>query len=242
MVTVDEILRLAREAASKYKEGTPLTAAVASVVRGRGLNDEQVKRVVEETNTAALLDEFSRAGPKKNVVFPGGPADPRAVLSSLRGDHEIPLPASSGGVTMTATNKKAEISKSDGAVYGALEKQASVLCEHLRQAETVYEDCCRRLVGAVKLAAASGQPEGHVLAAVKLACSNDWFANLALYEIANRCGIQGGHVKVAGRLDENHPLVGAARDFEDAAAHLKVAAEARRAAEEELRQHVGSWR
>lgn len=94
----------ARWAAGAYKD---LTAAVTETVKQAQLSPEQVKRVVEFTNTAAYLTDFKKEGAPHHVVdFPGGPADASVILQDLNdggggsvydrgtGDYENPPSAS----------------------------------------------------------------------------------------------------------------------------------------------------
>lgn len=77
---------LGKKAAALWGEGRSksLNEAVVETVKHAGLSPEQVKRVVEFTNTAAYLTEFHKEGTGHKVVdFANGPANPSAVLQDL---------------------------------------------------------------------------------------------------------------------------------------------------------------
>lgn len=76
---------LGKRASADWSEGKydSLTEAVVETVKHAGLSPEQVRRVVEFTNTDAFLREFRKEGSSKYVQFDNGPADPRAVLQDL---------------------------------------------------------------------------------------------------------------------------------------------------------------
>lgn len=93
----------AAEAWGRGKSGT-LTEAVVASVKNTALTTEQVRRVIEHTNTHAFLQEFHRGGTNRVVTFPGGPADPHDVLHALSdggstvsndglNDYRMPPPA-----------------------------------------------------------------------------------------------------------------------------------------------------
>lgn len=78
---------LGKKAAAAWCEGrvSTLNDAVVGVVKHAGLSPEQVKRVVEFTNTEAFLTGFKKEGANHKVVDFGadGPASPSAVLQDL---------------------------------------------------------------------------------------------------------------------------------------------------------------
>ncbi len=78
---------LGKQASSMWCEGRvkTLNDAVVETVKHAGLSPEQVKRVIEFTNTSAYLTEFRKEGAGHKVVDfgDGGPASPSAVLQDL---------------------------------------------------------------------------------------------------------------------------------------------------------------
>lgn len=77
---------LGKQAAAMWGDGRvrSLNDAVVSTVKHAGLSPEQVKRVVEFTNSEAYLTDFRKQGSGHRVVeFEGGPASSAAVLQDL---------------------------------------------------------------------------------------------------------------------------------------------------------------
>lgn len=76
---------LGKKAAADWGMGkfASLHEAVIDTVRGERLSPEQVRRVVEFTNSNAYLNEFRKEGSHKVVTFANGPADPGQVLQDL---------------------------------------------------------------------------------------------------------------------------------------------------------------
>jgi len=85
-VSGEELEVLGKTAASKWRSGefADLSESVIATVKHAGLSPEQVKRVVEFTNTDAFLHEFKKEGAEHKVIeFAGGPADPSEILKDL---------------------------------------------------------------------------------------------------------------------------------------------------------------
>lgn len=76
---------LGKKAAADWGTGkfASLHEAVIGTVRSEQLSPEQVRRVVEFTNSNAYLNEFRKEGSHKVVHFDNGPADPAQVLQDL---------------------------------------------------------------------------------------------------------------------------------------------------------------
>lgn len=227
---------LARMAASTHTAtAKPLTAAVVDAVKGAGLNDEEIKRVVEETNVLAFLDAFKKAGARKNVVFDGGPADPEIVLSQVKGS----------GLEMVCGEKTASAAVSVpqqcepmdiGTKYAMLARQVSVIYSRVNELESLYEAAGRQLADASKLAMAAGNGGGEVLSAIKLAAKTEWGASVAQHEVRVRIGVAGEAVKTAGRLVHDHPLVLGTQKIEQLAYALRTTKQAAVLADKELRE------
>jgi hypothetical protein len=81
----EELEVLGKCAAKKYIDGTckSLNEAVVDTIKHAGLSPEQVRRVIEFTNTDAFLTEHKKEGSSRYVDFHGGPADPGEVLRDL---------------------------------------------------------------------------------------------------------------------------------------------------------------
>lgn len=107
--TGEELETFGKHASKLYLAGQceTLSEAVVESVKTAGLSPEQVRRVVEFTNTSAYLEKFSSAGPEhKVVVFDGGPASFPDVIRDLNdgsggtvfdkaasmGDYALPPP------------------------------------------------------------------------------------------------------------------------------------------------------
>jgi len=82
----EQLEALGKKAAARFSScGEALTKSAASVIKESGLRlaPEQIKRVVEFTNTAAFMEAFEKAGEVRNVTFEGGPANPGEVIREL---------------------------------------------------------------------------------------------------------------------------------------------------------------
>ena len=85
-VSGEDLEVLGKRASAGWSDGKyeSLNDAVVETVKHAGLSPEQVRRVVEFTNTNAFLQEFRKEGGSKYVDFGSpGPADPRAILQDL---------------------------------------------------------------------------------------------------------------------------------------------------------------
>lgn len=85
-ISGEELETYGKHAAMGFHAGTypSLTQAVVETVKTAGLSPEQVRRVVEFTNTHAFLKEFNKtAEPHKYVFFQEGLADPAEVIKDL---------------------------------------------------------------------------------------------------------------------------------------------------------------
>ena len=85
-VSGEELETMGKHAAVCFHEGRygSLNQAVVDTVKCAGLSPEQVRRVVEFTNTHAFLKEFNKtAEPHKYVFFKEGLASPSEVIKDL---------------------------------------------------------------------------------------------------------------------------------------------------------------
>lgn len=112
---------MGKKAAADWQQSLypTLTEAVTETVKQAQLSPEQVKRVVEFTNTAAFLTEFKKEGSSHRVIeFDGGPADISIILMDLndggggtvfdRGTLDYSSPPSHGSSTKTASSEEEE--------------------------------------------------------------------------------------------------------------------------------------
>lgn len=84
--TGEELETFGKHASKLYLSGQckTLSEAVVTSVKTASLSPEQVKRVVEFTNTSAFLEKFASEGPTHKVVtFEGGPASFPDVIRDL---------------------------------------------------------------------------------------------------------------------------------------------------------------
>jgi hypothetical protein len=84
--TGEDLETFGKHASSRYLQGAckTLSDAVVETVKSAGLSPEQVRRVVEFTNTSAYLEKFASEGPHHKVVtFKGGPASFPDVIRDL---------------------------------------------------------------------------------------------------------------------------------------------------------------
>lgn len=138
-VSGEELETFGKRAAARWCEGQydTLSEAVVETVKHAQFSPEQVRRVVEFTNSHAYLAEFNKEGSAHRIVdFSGGPADPSQVIKDLndggggtvfdRGTLDYSMPPSS--------LKKA-------ASVGGSEKTASATpdCSQVAPCEDPYE-------------------------------------------------------------------------------------------------------
>jgi hypothetical protein len=147
----EELEVLGKQAASLYLSGecSNLTEAVVETVKHAGLSPEQVKRVVEFTNTSAYLKEFEKKGSSHRYIdFHGGPANPAEILKDLndggggtvfdRGDGDYKSPPSHFSKTASLAQRNMQ------RLTGQLEKTASVeKVADFDPAETAFEQMMR---------------------------------------------------------------------------------------------------
>lgn len=75
---------LGKRASMLFGDGVPLTDAVIKVTEGKGLNEEQIKRVCEAANQATYSDKWKDGGNVRNVTFDGGAARPEKVIEATK--------------------------------------------------------------------------------------------------------------------------------------------------------------
>lgn len=184
---------LGKRAAAGWSAGEhkTLTDAVTATVKQAQLSPEQVRRVVEFTNTAAYLTEFKKEGASHHVVdFPGGPADASAILQDLndggggsvfdtgRGDYNSP-PGETKVASVAAEEELEELfgktaapalpyENPHGEVLTLRDKLAGVadqLQSQMSELEVMYAELGDRMYHEVKQAALGGTSLGDIMQA-----------------------------------------------------------------------------
>jgi hypothetical protein len=188
--TGEELEAFGKHAANLYLAGTcgTLSEAVVEAVKTASLSPEQVKRVVEFTNTNAYLSKFASEGPTHKVInFDGGPASFPDVIRDLNDggepvfnkaasldDYFLPPPAlveSEGDSEKLAAAFQAEdvVIPFEEPLREAADMKDKVAgiydqAQHeIDQLETRYLDLCDMLFKQVKQASLEGVPLGHTL-------------------------------------------------------------------------------
>ena len=98
-----EIDTMASKAADEFKHGTPLHTSIVKMARDNSMNPEQIKRLVESSNTTAFLNSFKeKTGNDRMVEF--DVADPSKVINeALSGSSESTPSSSSSSPTISIT-------------------------------------------------------------------------------------------------------------------------------------------
>lgn len=187
-VSGEDLEVLGKRASAGWSDGKyeSLSDAVVDTVKHAGLSPEQVRRVVEFTNTDAFLREFRKEGSSKYVDFGAhGPADPRAILQDLNdggggsvfdpgtGDYRQPpderKTASDDSALATAFSAD-DVALPEhnplGEVITLRDKLASAVDNYsveLMTCENMLGDLQGRLFHSVKQAALSGHSLGEVV-------------------------------------------------------------------------------
>ena len=188
---------LGKKAAADWGTGkcATLTEAVMGVVKEAQLSPEQIKRVVEFTNTSAFLTSFRKEGAAHRVIeFHGGPADTAAVLQDCndggggsvfdRGTLDYSAPPSQHGHSKHASaDDDAMLCEMFGVKEGSAEEPfanpygpvidlrdklagaANHLLSEISGLEVAYAELGDAVYHQVKQAALEGVPLGQVLQA-----------------------------------------------------------------------------
>lgn len=92
-----DIDNFAFKAVKSLQQGTPLQESVVKLATENSMNPEQIKRLVESTNTSAFLDSFkSKTGNQRMVEFDVADAA-KAISSSLGSGDSITITISKDG-------------------------------------------------------------------------------------------------------------------------------------------------
>lgn len=212
-VSGDHLEMLGREAASKYASGKvrDLSSAVVEVVKTAHLSAEQVRRVIEVTNTQAFQTDFKKESTQRFVHFPGGPADAGKVFAAINvtektassdGLHDYGrAPRSKTAELVDADRILAEAFKTDGRpdypelnpmgdAYRLRDKLASAsehLTSEISRAELDYMHAVDSLFGSIKEAAhVEGTSLGDVIRAWQAIGAKSEFVKAAFSALTPR--------------------------------------------------------
>ena len=209
----EDLETLGKQAAQVWSNGdaTTLNEAVIETVKKAGLSPEQVRRVIEFTNTSAYLGEFHKEGSLHRVIeFHGGPADPSAVLQSLNfsnekvahvqgtNDYELP-PVAHLPLSVQGEDKLAEMFGQEGSgipeenPFGDLidlrEKVSAMrenLSSEISSLEVMHLDLCDRIYAQVKEAALTGHSLGEIVQVWSTVTDEPVFFKTAFDMLTNR--------------------------------------------------------
>lgn len=236
-VSGDELEAFGKKAADYWMAGQcrTLNEAVVETVKTAGLSPEQVRRVVEFTNTHAYLAEFRKEGSGHKVInFPGGPASPAEVLKDLN-DGGGGTVFDTGGLDYSRPPERSKTASIDHdrilteglgpvtspvpvgdplqEVYELKDKLASLYenkTSELQGLEVMYMDLSSRLYEQVKQAALSGASLGEVLRVWQPVTPDAEYVKVAFAAIAPRL-LAEGVFPSADSLEASFEKTGAAR-------------------------------
>lgn len=186
-------------------QSNTLTEAVVESVKHAGLSPEQVRRVVEFTNTHAYLTEFKKEGSQHKVIDfgPGGPADASDILKDLndggggsvfdRGTLDYDQPPAHAKVASEHAERELvqlfgepeaplPFESPLGEAMDLRDKLASAgdhLLAQLNGLEVMYADLADRVYHQVKQASLSGTTLADVLAAWQSVSPADEYIKVA---------------------------------------------------------------
>lgn len=203
-VSGEDLEVMGKRASACWSDGKyeSLNDAVVATVKHAGLSPEQVRRVVEFTNTDAFLREFRKEGSSKYVDFGSpGPADPRAVLQDLNdggggsvfdpgtGDYHQPpdeRKTASDDSALAAAFSSQDVALPEhnplGEVLELRDKLASAVSNYSAEigaCEHMVSDLQARLFHSVKQAALSGHSLGEVANIWERFAPDDSYVKLA---------------------------------------------------------------
>jgi hypothetical protein len=222
---------LGKHASDLWQSGRcdTLNEAVVATVKHAGLSPEQVRRVVEFTNTHAYLTEFKKEGQHKVIDFgPGGPADASDILKDLndggggsvydRGtlDYRDP-PKETKIASVRAERELVELFGSDAALpyenplgeaMDVRDKLAAANDHLLAQVsglEVMYADLSDRVYHQLKQASLAGVPLSDVLVAWQTVSPGDDYIKVAFQLFSPRLlreGVFGSLEQMTGSVDK----------------------------------------
>ena len=227
----DHLEVLGKRAAALWSEGRApnLNDAVVEAVKTAGLSPEQVRRVVEFTNTAAYLSEFAKEGAAHHVVDFGaaGPANPAMVLQDLNdggggstydtGNHDYNSPPTRSK-TASASDEAAfeQMFVTSGGEYPEVNPFGDVIelrdklgsayeeaTSMLSSLEVDYDELSSKVYGHVKQAAMNGHALSEITEIWRQAAPTDDYVKVAFAMVMPRLvdeGVFHNHVEVADSL------------------------------------------
>lgn len=233
---------MGHKAASLWRDGVVdnLSEAVVRVVKTAGLSNEEIKRVIEFTNSTAFLDEFQKSA-SKYVSF--DPADPPIVFQSISGTHHTQASDMSDYAT-GPTRKEASMDLLEEAFavsgheypYAEPLKEAmdlrdklagaiDYMTHELSESEIIFSMASDELYRSVKTAALDGTSMVDVVRAFASQGATEDYVKVAFMILTPRLlrdgvfhdsTLQASFNKQAssGVLNTSHPLVVAYRDFQ----------------------------
>lgn len=212
-VTGEHLEVLGKQASVLWATGraSNLNDAVVATVKTAGLSPEQVRRVVEFTNTAAYLSEFAKEGSQHRVIDFGsdGPANPARVLQDLNdggggssydsGDYRSPPPRTKSASAWEETAFQ-QMFKTEGSggyadanplgevidLRDKLAGQYETATSELSSMELGYSDLCDSLFFQVKQAAMEGHDLSEVVEIWSRYAPHEEYIKVAFAEIGPR--------------------------------------------------------
>lgn len=230
-ISGEQLELMGKQAAANWEHGQhrDLTAAVLAVIKEANLSREQILRVVEHTNLAAYHSAFRKEGSAHKVIeFPGGPADPYAVLKKVAkqngrqsvevGINDYAMPpgtktasASSDAFARmlfpTAEEKKSVKQASADAMHllTNISGAADSLASQAGHVELMLDSRLNEFYGEVKQAALSGVELGQVMAALSQLRPDESAVKTAFAHVARRLqqdGVFGSFEAIEGSLQK----------------------------------------
>jgi len=216
-VSGEELEAMGKKAAADVANGVApnLSDSVVSIVKHAGLSPEQVRRVVEFTNTAAYLSDFKKEGSHKIIEFRGGPADTSQIIKDLNdGGGGTVFDVGHSDYASAPREKRASAHRDEEfwgmfapekpvvmdqaepfrAAYDFREKLAGMYdhwTSEMSGLETIYQEIGEELAGAVKQAAMEGVPLGDIVYAWSTVTDEPIFVKAAFEKISSKLVEQG---------------------------------------------------
>ena len=207
--------------------GTSLNNSVINEVQGKGLNDEQIRRVAEFANNHTFSKMFKQAeGNHRLITFEGpGPADPVTILNALKEPPEEVVMKTAQEyrrgldsyelfheqIEKTASAPEANVNLDQEIRDFNILKSAAAHAQHeLRILGHQYERAIDTLCKEAQKAINDGISSSDVVRAVSMMSPNDSFTKLALGHLSQRVSIDDSVLmekRASNRVVvKNHPI------------------------------------
>lgn len=236
-ISGEELEAMGKRAAAAVEGGQAknLTDAVVMTVKHAGLSPEQVRRVVEFTNTAAYLSDFKKEAGHKIIEFSGGPADASRVIQDLNdGGGGTVFDTGNSDYASAPSEKRASAAHHESDFWGMFEPSQPVVLDQadpmrpaidfrdklaglhdhwsseLSGLETIYDDLGKELTEHVKQAAMSGMSLGDVVYAWSTFVDEPIFVQAAFEKISGAL-VQSGVFNSFDAVGESIEKVGSQR-------------------------------